>query len=237
MSKTTDTVDIKAIIARAAWFKHLPEACHQTLAEASDLRPYSNNSFVFSAGEKTSDVYCIVDGLIRISLTSALGQEFTIVDLEADAWLNEVVLVNDDPRVLDAQVKRDALVLVVPRSVVQKIGDAHPEMYHSIFKDYANRTRRLYELVGGMLFYPLRVRLAGRFLELIKEHGEEADGGIYLNAKLSQNDFARYSLGSRQRINKIFREWNEQGTVIMNGDRYFVKNLSALQQELDLSSL
>jgi len=237
MTETTDAVDIKAIIARAAWFEQLPEECHQILAEAADLRAYSNNSFVFRTGEKTSDIYCIVDGLVRISLTSALGQEFTIIDLEADAWLNEVVLVNDDPRVLDAQVKRDAQVLVVPRSVVKKIGDTHPEMYHSIFKDYANRTRRLYELLGGMLFYPLRVRLAGRFLELIKEHGEEADGGIYLNAKLSQNDFARYSLGSRQRINKIFREWNEQGSVVMRGERYFVQDLEALQHELDLSSL
>ena len=85
-----------------------------------------------------------------------------------------------------------------------------------------------------MLFYPLRARLAGRMLLLISEHGEAADGGYYLNINLSQNDFARLTLGSRQRINKILREWHEQGIVINQNDRYFIPNIDAFLKEVEL---
>lgn len=66
------------------------------------------------------------------------------------------------------------------------------------------------------------------------EHGHEVDGGIELDINLSQNDFARLCMGSRQRINKIFREWNEAGTVAFESDHYIIKDLAALQKEIQL---
>lgn len=88
-----------------------------------------------------------------------------------------------------------------------------------------------------MLFYPLRARLAGRLLELVAEQGDEAEGAVCLNINLSQNDFARLSFGSRQRINKIFGEWSEQGIVVTQSEHYFIKDIDALVRETDLSRL
>jgi CRP/FNR family cyclic AMP-dependent transcriptional regulator len=86
-------------------------------------------------------------------------------------------------------------------------------------------------------FYPLRVRLAGRLLSLIGDYGVTTDEGTYLDVQLSQNDFARLCLGSRQRINKIFRQWTEQGILEMQADRYMIFDVAALQREISLEEL
>lgn len=62
--------------------------------------------------------------------------------------------------------------------------------------------------------------------------GVEQELGICLDIKLSQNDFARLCLGSRQRVNKIFREWTAIGILGMHRDRYLILDTAALQREI-----
>ena len=237
LSFSKEAVDIFAIIARTIWFGRLPGEAQQRLAQAARVKHYKKGSYLYTTGQHTTDVLCVVTGRVRLGISSALGQEFAITDLTAESWTGEQVLMDDEARVFDAQVVEDATVLVIPRSTVLAVGDDYPEMYRELFAEHIRRTRRLYELLGGMLFYPLRSRLAGRLLELVNEHGEEVDGGVYVSTKLSQNDFARFSLGSRQRINKIFREWCDRDIIVVESDKYFIKDLAALRGELELTDL
>ncbi len=236
MRKPLEPCDIQAIIQRCAWFKDLPIDAHKTLADAAELRTLGNNSYLWQAGDHPSDIFCVVKGLVRLNIASSMGHEFTIFDMEDEHWCNETALVNnDDRRISNAQVKGEALLLALPSQAVIKVGEDYLQLYKAIFTDYTKRTTGLYELMEGMFFHPLKVRLAGRILYLIEHYGygEEADGGTYLNVKLSQNDFARLTHGSRQRINKIFREWNEKGIVLMRSDRYFIPDLKALERETE----
>ena len=96
------------------------------------------------------------------------------------------------------------------------------------------RTQLVYEVLGGMLFYPLKARLAGRLLFLLEHHGEPHEDGVALNMKLNQMDFARMSMGSRQRVNKAFREWVHDGVMEKRRDQYIIKDIDALKQAMVL---
>jgi CRP/FNR family cyclic AMP-dependent transcriptional regulator len=132
-----------------------------------------------------------------------------------------------------AQVKEKAQILSIPRNVVLEVGKQFPVLYRNLFKNSIRNERQLYALMGGMLFYPLRVRLAGRLLILLEEHGEVTSDGVMLETRLSQNDFAQLAMGSRQRVNKIFREWVERGILSMVGENYLVTDMERLRAELD----
>ena len=64
--------------------------------------------------------------------------------------------------------------------------------------------------------------------------GAQVAAGVLLDVKLSQNDYAQLSLGSRQRINKIFGEWRERGIVTLAGSQLLIRDLPALQAEKEL---
>jgi CRP-like cAMP-binding protein len=226
--------DIVGIIARSPWFEGLPGNAHKQLADAARIRSYRKNSYLYTIGEKSSDVFCILSGRIRLLLSSAIGQEYAITDLEPEAWLGEQFLAVERPTMIDARIAESATVLVIPKASVLSVGDQYPQMYKKIFVENILRSQGIYVLLLGMAFYPLRSRLAGRFLALIEEHGKQEDEGVYLDVHLSQNDFAQLSLGSRQRINKILSEWRERGIIELQSNHYLIRDVDALTREMEL---
>jgi CRP-like cAMP-binding protein len=171
---------------------------------------------------------------VRVSISSPNGQEFALVDHDPGTWLGQPGLLGDDGRVIDARVIEPSEVLVIPREVVLAVGNDYPQLYRNLFYYTQDVLRGFHELMAGILFYPLKSRVAGRLLELAREHGKTVSEGVQLDVKVSQNDFARLALGSRQRVNKIFREWSSRGLVITRGDRLLIRDMDELEQEIDL---
>ena len=204
------------------------------MAAVASIKHYAANDYIYAQGKHTTEVYCLIEGRMRISISSPNGQEFAVVDMDAEAWLGEPGLANDLPRVLDGRLVTKAIVLEIPRKVVLAIGDEYPIMYRNLFLHMMNYTRLLYELIAGILFYPLRSRVAGRLLELLDNHGIESEAGTQLDIKLSQSDFARLALGSRQRVNGIFRDWDKRGLVETCDNYLLVKDRDALEGEISL---
>jgi CRP-like cAMP-binding protein len=221
-------------IASSPWFEGLPDAAINKLAAAAEIKELPVNSFIYAQGKPTHEVCCILSGRARVSISSPNGHEFALVDREEGTWFGEPGLVNDEGRVVEARIIEPSRLLVIPRRVVQEVGDEHPLMYRNLFYYNQELLRALHELLAGILFYPLRSRVAGRLLHLASEHGEQVDGGILLDIKVSQNDFARLALGSRQRVNKVFRDWSARGLVEMRNDHLLIRDIELLEQEIDL---
>ena len=228
----TNKLTIRPFIASSLWFEGAPDEILDTLASAATVNHLPANSFIWNAGQKTSEVYGVLSGRLRISLPSPMGQEFALVDWEKGAWLGEQVLGTDAPNMLDVRVLEPSDVLAIPRQVVVEVGDAWPAMYRNLYRSQWINTRGMYEILSAVLFYPLRARVAGRVLQLLAEHGQRVEGGVLIDIKMSQNDFARLSMGSRQRVNRIFRDWDKQGLVETRDDHLLIRDVAGLEKEM-----
>ncbi|MEH6518925.1 MAG: Crp/Fnr family transcriptional regulator [Halioglobus sp.] len=222
-------------VVNSAWFQDLPDTAIDALATAAQIKPFPVNSFIYSQGEKTTELYCIISGRVRVSVSGINGQEFAIIDRENGAWFGEPCLVDDEPRVIDARVIAPSEILVIPRSVVRNIADQNPIIYKALFTHTFLNTRGLYQIIAGILFSPLKVRVAGRLLHLIEEHGVAVEGGYLIDIKVSQNDFARLALGSRQRINGVFSEWRARGLLETREDHLFIKDIEGIRADMEIS--
>ena len=204
------------------------------LAENASLRSMPVGSFIYQQGAPTTEVFCVLQGRVRVSISSPNGQEFALTEREPETWFGEPGLVGDQVRILDACVIDPTELLVISRDVVLKVGQTWPLMYQNLFRYSLQTLRAMHELVGGILFYPLKARVAGRLLHLLGDHGQEVEDGVLLDIKVSQNDFARLALGSRQRVNIIFRDWNNRGLVETRDDHLLIKDVALLEQEISL---
>ncbi len=234
MTEQNNDYNIVEIIAQSPWFDGLPDQALARLADGARIRSYRKRSYLYSTGEQSSEVYCILAGRVRMLMTSAIGQEYAVTDCEPGTWLGGEFLSGDNPARLDVLITKALTVLAIPRTLVLEIGDEHPQVFKALFCDYMSRFAGLMTLLQGMAFYPLRSRLAGWLLELIEKHGRQEKEGVYLDKRLSQNDLAQLSLGSRQRINKILSEWRERGIIELQGSRYLVRDKDALVRETEL---
>ena len=168
MTSDKGGADLAGAISRSPWFEGLPEKAHRRLVEAASVHHYQKSAYLYTIGEAGKDVYCILSGRVRLLLSSTVGQEYAVRDLEPEMWLGEQFIAHDFPTMIDARVLKRTTVAVIPRAVVLAIGDEHPLMYKNIFTHHMKRSRGIWRLLAGMAFYPLRSRLAGRLLALTR---------------------------------------------------------------------
>ncbi|QFU76445.1 Crp/Fnr family transcriptional regulator [Halioglobus maricola] len=230
----TDSGSARTLVSDSPWFQGLPDAALEQLVAAAQIKEVASGSYIYQQGQPTTEVFCIVTGRVRVSLFSPNGHEFALVEREPGTWFGEPGLVNDEGRVIEARAIEPTRLLVISREVVLRVGAEHPRMYENLFRYSQGILRGLHELVGGILFYPLKARVAGRLLHLCQEHGVPNDGGVSLDIKVTQNDFARLALGSRQRVNRVFRDWANRNLVETREDHLWVRDLEELEQEIDL---
>ena len=234
MKANVQEFDIAGVIARSPWFDDLPDDALERLVSAARIRSYRKGSFLYTTGEQSGDIFCILSGRVRMLLSSAIGQEYAIRDLAPEAWLGEQFLSGDSPTSLDAHIYEEATVLSIPRNIVLDVANQHPQIYRSLFEHTMARSRGIFVLLQGMAFYPLKSRLAGWLLELVEKHGQKTPQGMFLDINLSQNDLAQLSLGSRQRVNKILSEWRERDMIQLKDQGYLICDIAALQAEMEI---
>lgn len=223
----------KKIIAESRWFAELPEEAINKLVKSARARRYAAGEFVFLIGDSPDELSCVVSGKMRISLISFEGQKFLLTDLESGQWFGEAALAGEATRVHEARAEEDSLILQISSKAVLTIADEFPLLYKNLLFSHFYRTQAVYELLAGMVFYPLKSRLAGRLLNLAERHGRETGDGIKLEVKMSQLEFAQMTMGSRQRVNKVLREWVQRGILHKQKDYYVIADMDRLQAEVE----
>ncbi len=223
---------LRQFISQSNWFTGATDEVLDAVTGSASIKHYTGGSFVWTTGQRTTEVYGLVSGRLRISMASAMGNEYALIDWEPGAWLGEQALGTDEPNMLEVHALVPSELVVIPAQVLVEVGNRWPVLYRNLYRAAWVNTRGLYEILDALLFYPLKARVAGRVLVLMEDHGRRTDDGILLDIKLSQNDFARLSMGSRQRVNGIFREWNKQGLVESRGEYLLIKDIKGLQREL-----
>lgn len=224
--------DIREFIAASSWFKDAPDAVLDKLTDNAKIKQVYANSYIWSLGETNTELFGIVTGRVRMYVSSTLGQEFVLVDREQGAWLGEACLLDDNGRLIGARSLTPSDIMTIPRQTMLEVADEWPLLYRNLFHHSALTSRGLYELLSGMLLYPLHARVAGRLIDLARDHGQQVEDGILIDIKVSQSDFARLALGSRQRVNRIFRDWEKRGLVETRNDFLLVPDIEAFKKEM-----
>jgi CRP/FNR family cyclic AMP-dependent transcriptional regulator len=187
-------------------------------------------------GEEGEFVYGVLTGFVRIKISSIHGQEFAITEYSSNAWLGEFTLTNEPARMFEAQVLDDSSIIQIPKRVIKALADEHSVIYQNLFLEQAEKTLQMSELLGGMLFYPLSARIAGRLQWFAQNYGVQTQEGILINKKMTQRELAELVRGSRQRVNKIVKEFEDEGILLLVGQKYLVKNMQALNAKTLLQS-
>ncbi len=215
------------------WFKGLNEDEIKRLIDVSELHTYSADQTVYIPGERQENLFCIIDGLIRVSLVSDEGDYFPLIIWEAGHWFGEGALFEDSVMPVQTMAEVETKLLVIPISKIDNTLDNSVIFYKNILHDMIGRTQLLYRLVDMLLFKTLKERVAARILHLLNLFGTPSDNGMVLTLEFSQSDFARMSGGSRQRVNKIFGSWYSSGIMTKQDKSYVIHDIQALQAEID----
>ena len=223
------SIDVHDIIREASWFNGLPGGDLAKISQLARVENYRKKDFIYMPGEVRKNLYCVLEGTLQLSLIDGSGSQFILSSMRHGEWFGEASVVGPMP-LLEARAATDCKLLMLPYSEINKCVD-QAIFHRNLFSDHIKKVQLVYQLLAGMLFLPLKARLAARFLFLVDSFGHETENGIVLDMKLSQQDFAKMGMGSRQRVNKIFREWQAKGIYEKVTGKYLIKDIEALKLE------
>ena len=221
-------------LSKTELFGHLDEASLRELAAKGIRRRHKKGELIFRQGDEGRTVYVLLEGLVKIFLTSERGDEMLLVTLQGPATFGELALVDGLPRSASVEAIEPIETLAFSVTDLLEFARTNAEFSTGLLESLASLIRRLTDQASDFVFLDLHGRVAKLLLNFVDTRGERTDEGIVLDLHLTQGDVARMVGGSRQSVNQILGQLSNRGYLALYGRKIVIKRLDLLRRRAGL---
>ncbi|SDS07336.1 cAMP-binding domain of CRP or a regulatory subunit of cAMP-dependent protein kinases [Polaribacter sp. KT25b] len=143
---------------------------------------------IFKEGDHLNGIFCIKDGVCKVSKMSDNGRNQIINLIQKGNILGERSLISDQTSNLTAIALSDMSVCFIPKEEIIRDLENNPNFTLDLLKTMANSLKNADNLVVGMAQKSVKQRLADTLLLLQKKFSTNSKGAI--NIQLSREDIA-----------------------------------------------
>ena len=209
------------LLARTALFGGL--TADELTACAAAFRPvrFSAGAMLFSRGDPGTHLYVVVEGRVRLAITTEEGRELSFRHATAGDLFGEIAALDGSVRSADATALTDVSTFALERNAFRGLWSTRPAISAGVIAFLCRRLRETSSQLEDIALHPLEVRLA-RFL-LFALRGREAPPGKRLPLELgfSQGELAQLLGASRPKVNTALGTLESAGAVHRTLDRLF----------------
>jgi CRP/FNR family transcriptional regulator, cyclic AMP receptor protein len=215
-------------------FGELNPATLSSLAQRAIERSYKKGQLLVYQGDPGDSVFVIIDGLVKVMVTSEEGEEMVLVTLRPADTFGELSLVDGGPRSASAEAVEPTRVLIITRTILLELLDEHPSLTDTLLRSLGSLVRRLTEQAADLVFLDIHGRMAKLLVTLAEDRGKQTGDGIVLDLNLTQADLAAMVGGSRQSVNQTLRSFESRGYLEIEGRAIKLRKLEELRRRAGL---
>jgi CRP/FNR family transcriptional regulator, cyclic AMP receptor protein len=189
---------------------------------------------LFLPGDPPDGCYRVDEGLLKVSVSTAAGNERILAILGAGAMIGELAMIDGAPRSASVTALRESKLCFVSRAAFDTFAHSHPDIYRHGMIVLAKRLRETNDALAATTFMSLRGRVAGALLSLVEAFGHDVGGGrIVVRQKVTQSDLAAMAGIARENVSRILSDWMRRSIVSRHAGYHCVENKEALKREAD----
>lgn len=228
-------VNIDTLRRRSVLFSVLSDEDAGAIIQLGSVVHHPAKHIVFQIGEMGDHLFILLEGRVKVSLTSAEGKEAILSILEAGDVMGEMALLDGEPRSATVSTMDACRFLVLWRKDFLSFLERNPHVALKLLAGLSQRLRATNDMVGNLSFLNLPARLARILINLGQQYGKVTSTGIVIGLKLSQEELGNLVGVSRESVNRQIRLWVDasvldytHGTIILkNSDALFRESLNA----------
>ena len=224
-------VDIELLRQRSVIFSVLSDADANSIIQLGRVVQHPAKHIVFQVGESGDHLLILLDGRVKVSLTSAEGREAILSILEPGDVMGEMALLDGETRSATLTTMDACSFLVLWRRDFLPFLERNPHVALNLLAGLSRRLRATNDLVGNLSFLNLPARLARILINLGQQYGKLTSEGIVIGLKLSQEEFGNLVGVSRESVNRQIRIWVEAGVLDYTHGTLVLKNSDVLFRE------
>jgi len=226
-------VECGRTLAKVPIFSGLTETELGFLAQRAVPRQYAPGEVVFAEGQPCAGLYVVERGHIRIFKTSPGGREQVLTIDGPGSSVAEVPVFDGGNYPASGAAVDSALLLFVSKQDFQALCLAHPQVTLKVLRIVGARLRRLVEIIEELSFTTVRHRLASFLVRLARQEGKRTTAGIEILLPASHQELAAQIGTVRELVSRNLSRFQAEGLLIVEGRNVIVRDLKALEAELE----
>lgn len=146
-------------------FKHLSDESLRRLSEISKIREYEPGQILFFEGEKSENLYILLEGKIKVYKTTFKGVEIFINQFGPISMIGELANFEKIPYPATAEFMTEGKVLAINFKVFESEFLKNPDILLSILKSLSNKIKMLNRFIDSTVILSSEARVAKLILE------------------------------------------------------------------------
>jgi CRP/FNR family transcriptional regulator, cyclic AMP receptor protein len=194
---------------------------------------YRPGTIVFSKDDPGQTCFIILEGLVKIYVTSEDGQEVVLSILKAGEVFGELSLLDGVPRSASAIAMETTRALALNRGDFLEFVKETPEAAMAVLSVLSGRLRQADATITDAAFLDLPTRVAKKLLELGEGFGRKVGPVVEINIKLRQQDFAAMVSATRESVNRSLSALEEEGIIKVDRQKITLLKPHVLRERVE----
>lgn len=182
----------------------------EEVARYSTLRRVSRGTAVVQSGEKTDNVYFVLNGSLKVLVCDEDGREVILTILGQGEVFGEMGMLDASPRSATVTAVAATDLVVIAHADFRQIMSNNFDVCLSIMCNMATRLRAADRKIESLAL----MDVYGRVARLLLDMAEPAEGGrSIVRKKISKQDIARMIGASREMVSRVMKDLQARGLL------------------------
>jgi CRP/FNR family transcriptional regulator, cyclic AMP receptor protein len=230
---TDSRADYLRVLQQVPLFSGLTEAELRYVAQCAAPRHYEAGAVIFSEGQPCAGLYVVLQGNIRVFKTSAAGREQVLTIDGPGSSVAELPVFDGGAYPASGAAVSDATLLFIGKQDFQSLCLAHPEVALKVLRVVGSRLRRLVGIIEELSFTTVRRRLAALLARMAQREGRVTAAGVVFTLPANNQELAAQIGTVRELVSRNLSRLQAEGTIALDGRTVTVRDLKALEAELE----
>lgn len=203
----------------------------KVVSDSKITRKVKKGEQIFEEGEKLNGVYCVRNGVSKLSKLSANGKDQIVKLATKGEVIGQRSVVAEESSNLSATAVSDMEVCFVPGEVIVNALHKNPEFTYEVLRHMAHDLKEADDVIVNMSQKTVKQRIAEALLYMKANFGLDAEG--YLALVLSREDIANVVGTATESCIRILSEFRKKGYIKTSGKRMAISDERKLKDLVD----
>jgi CRP-like cAMP-binding protein len=198
------------------------------MAECKTSYTIKKGEPIFEEGESTNGIFCIKDGVCKLTKLSANGKDQIIKLVKPGELLGQRSLISEEPANLSAVALEDMEVCFIPKSEIMGFFNTNNDFSMNVMKTICGDLKDADDHMVSLAQKSVKERLAETLLHLEDTFGKNEDGTLHI--QLSREELAGMIGTATESCIRLLSEFNKTGLIELIGKKIAIVDRNKLKR-------
>ncbi|WP_445736526.1 Crp/Fnr family transcriptional regulator [Mariniflexile sp.] len=198
------------------------------ISNCKTSRTIKKGEVIFEEGEVLNGIYCVRDGICKLSKLSANGKDQIVKMVVRGQLIGQRSLISEESSNLQAVALNDMEVCFIPRNEIINSLQNNAKFSFDVLREMAHDLREADDIIVNMAQKSVRQRLAETLIYINDSFGTNPDGT--LSVLLSREDFANMVGTATESAIRVLSQFKKEDLIDTMGKQIRIKDLEELRR-------